>query len=96
METSSCDAKHVVVLAQNDSPCLGPIGTCYSGPEVAVLHAKSTGGILDPQSLVILALKSLFCMHKTTGEGWNPYGLFVLVLSKLLCVHKTTAEVWNP
>ena len=55
METSSCDAKHVVVLAQNDSPCLGPIETCYSGPEIAVLHAKSSGGVLDPQSLIILA-----------------------------------------
>ena len=31
MQTSSCDAKHVVVLAQNDSPCMGPIETCYPG-----------------------------------------------------------------
>ena len=96
MQTSSCDAKHVVVLAQNDSPCLGSIETCYSGPEIAVLHSESTGGVLDPQSVVILSLMSLFCMHKTTGEGWNPYSLFVLVLSKLFSVHKMKDEVWNP
>ena len=70
-----------------------PIETCYSGPEVAVLHAKTTGGVLDPQRLVILVLKSLFCMHKTTGEGWNQYSLFILVLSTLFCVLKTTDEV---
>ena len=69
METSSCDAKHAVEHAQNDRSCLGPIETCYSGPEVAVLHAKSTSGVFDPQRHVILVLKSLFCMHKTTGEG---------------------------
>ena len=63
---------------------MGNIETCYSGPGVAVLHEKSTGGVLDPQKLVILVLKSLFCMHKTTGEFWNQYSLFVLVLSKLL------------
>ena len=81
---------------RKDRSCLGPIETCYSGPEVAVLHAKTTGGVLDPQRLVILVLKSLFCMHKTTGEGWNPYCLFILVLSTLLCVLKTTDEVWDP
>ena len=96
METSSCDAKNAVVHAQNDRSCLELIETCYSVPEGSVLHAKGNGWVLDPQSLVILALKSLFCMHKTTGEGWNPYSLFVPVLSKLFCVHKTTGEVWNP
>ena len=68
-------ANHAVVNAPNDRSCLGPIETCYSGPEGAVLHAKTTGGILDPQRLVILVLKALFCMHKTTGEGWNQYSL---------------------
>ena len=96
METSSWDAKHVVVLAQNDSPCLGPIETCYSGPEIAVLLAKSTGGVLDSQSLVILAIKALFCMHKPTGEGWYTYSLFVLMLCKQFCMHKTSGEVWDP
>ena len=86
-------ANHAVVNATNDWSCLGPIETCYSGPEVAVLLAKITGGVLDPQRLVILVLKSLFCMHKTTGEGWNQYSLFVLVLSTLLRVLKTTDEV---
>ena len=63
------DAKYAVVHVQNDRSCLGPIETCYSVPEVAVLHGKTTGGVRDPQRLVILVLKSLFCMHKTTGEG---------------------------
>ena len=69
IETSNSDAKHPVVYAQNDRSCLGPIETCYTSPEVALLHAKTTGGVLDPQGLVILVLKSLFCMHKTIGEG---------------------------
>ena len=60
---------------------MGPIETCFSGPEVAVLHAKTTGGVLDPQRLVVLVQKSPFSMHKTTGEGWNPYSLFILVQS---------------
>ena len=71
IETSNLDAKHALVHAQNDRSCLGPIETCYSGPEVAVLHAKATCGVLDPQKLVILVLKTLFCIHKTTGEVWN-------------------------
>ena len=58
--------------------------TCYSDPEVAVLHEKTTGGVLDPQELVILDLKTLFCMHKTTGEVWNEYSLFIHVLSTML------------
>ena len=60
IETSICDAKHAVVHAQNDRSCLGPIETCHSGPEVAVLHAKTTGGVLDPQGPLILVLKSHF------------------------------------
>ena len=95
METSTCDAKHAVVQSQNDRTYLGPTATCYSGPEVAVLHSKSTGRVLDPQKLVILDLKSLFCMQKTTGEGLNPYSLDILVLSTLLCVLKITHEVWD-
>ena len=66
-----------------------------SGPEFAVLHAKTTGWVLDLQRLVILVLKSLFCMHKTTGDGWNQYSLFIFVLSTQLCVLKTTDEVWD-
>ena len=49
-----------------------------------------------PQRLVILVLKSLFCMHKTTGEGCKQYSTYILVLSTLLCVLKTTDEVWEP
>ena len=75
---------------------MGPIETCYSGPKDAVLHGKTTGGVWDPQRLVILVLKALFWKHKTTGEGWNPYSLDTLVLSTLLRVLKTTDEVWDP
>ena len=96
METSISNARHAVVHTQNDRSCLGPIETCYSGPEDAVLHGKSTGGVLDRQGLVILVVKPLYCMYKTTGEGWNPYSLDTLVLSTLLCVLKSTDEVWDP
>ena len=85
-----------MVHAQNDRSCLGPIETCYSGPEVTVFHAKTTGVVFDRQRLEILFLKSLFCMHKTTGEGWNQYSLFIFMLSTQLCVLKTTDEVWDP
>ena len=95
-KTSDSDAKHAVVHAQNDRSYLEPIETCYSGPEVAVLHAKTTGGDWDLQRLVFLVIKSLFCMQKTTGEGWNPYSLDTLVLITLLCVLKTTDHVGDP
>ena len=42
---SRSDAKHAVVLAQSDWLCQGPTETCYSGPEVTVLRAKTTGGV---------------------------------------------------
>ena len=96
MDTSNSDVKPAVVHAQNDRSCLGPIETCYSGPEGAVLHEKTTGDVFDTQRLVILVLKSLFCMHKATGEGWIQYWLFIFVLSSQLCVLKTTDEVWDP
>ena len=41
METSNADSKHAVVHTQNDRSCLGPIETCYSGPEVATLHEQN-------------------------------------------------------
>ena len=70
METSNSEAKHAVVHTQNDRSCLGPIETCYSGPEVAVLHGKSTGGGLEQQRLVILVLKPLYRMEKPqVGSG---------------------------
>ena len=72
MKTSNCDAKHAVVHAQTDRSCQGPIETCYSSLEVAVLHAKITGGVLDPERLVSHVIKSLFCMHKSTDESWDP------------------------
>ena len=42
----------------------GPIQTCRSGPKGTVLHAKTSSEVYDPQRLVILVLKSLFCMQK--------------------------------
>ena len=96
IETSNSGANHADLHGQNEKSCVGNIETCYSGPEVAVLIAKSTGGVLDPQKLVILVLKTLFCMHKTTGEVWKKYSLFVLVLSTLYWVLKTAEEVWDP
>ena len=96
IETSNSDAKHTVIHAQKDRSCLGPIDTCYSGPEGAVLPAKAAGVVRDPQRLVIFFLKSLFRMHKTTCEGWNPYSLDTLMLSTLLCVLKTADEVCDP
>ena len=103
METSYSDVKHAVVHSQNDWSCLVPIENSYSGPKVAVLQAKTTGCVLDPQRLLILMLKSRFCKHKilvlkhkSTGVGWNPYGLDNLVLHTLLCVLKITDEVWDP
>ena len=48
METSNSDARHAVLQAENHRWSLGPIETCYSGPEVADLHAKTTGGVYSP------------------------------------------------
>ena len=64
IETINSDAKYALIHAQNDGSCLGPVETCYSALEVAVLHAKTTCGFLDLQKLVFLVLKSLFCMQK--------------------------------
>ena len=47
-ETSNSDVKPAVVHAQNDRSCLGPIETCYSGPEGAVLLPKTTDKGRDP------------------------------------------------
>ena len=42
METSNSDATHAALQAQSGRWYLGPIEICYSGPKVAVLHAKTT------------------------------------------------------
>ena len=42
METSNSDATHAALQAQNGRRYLGPIEIFYSGPKVAVLHAKTT------------------------------------------------------
>ena len=76
--------------AQNDRSCLGPIETCYSGPEAAVLHAKTTGGSWNQYRLFILVLSMLLCVLKTTDEVWDLYRLVCLDLLSLFCMHKTT------
>ena len=48
METSISDANHAVLQAQNDRWGLGPIETCKSDPNVAVLHLKTTDEGWDP------------------------------------------------
>ena len=48
METSNSDARNAVLQAENHRWSLGLIETRYSGPEVAVLHAKTTGGVYSP------------------------------------------------
>ena len=87
METSNSDAKHAVVHAQNDRSCLGPIETCYSGPECAVLHGKTTGGVWNPYGLDTLVLSTLLCVLKTTDEVWEPYRVISLVLKSLFCMN---------
>ena len=72
METSNSDAKHAVLHAQNDRLCLEPIEICYSGPKLAVLHTKATGGGWNQYSLFILVLSSQLCVLKTTDEVWDP------------------------
>ena len=48
IETSGSGANHAGLQAQNDTWYLGPIEICYSGPKVAVLHAKTTDEGWDP------------------------------------------------
>ena len=40
----------------------------YAGPQVAVLHTKTTDENWDQKSLVIHILKSQFCLHTTTDK----------------------------
>ena len=47
-ETSNSGAKVAVFHAQNDRLCLGLTETCYSGPNVAALHPKTTHECWDP------------------------------------------------
>ena len=72
IEAGDSETKHTVLHAQNDRSCLVPIETCYSGPKVAVLHAKATDEGWDPERLVILVLGTLFCRHKITSVVWDP------------------------
>ena len=88
IETSDSDAKHALAHAQNDWSCLGHIETCYSGPEVAVLYAKTSDEVWDPYRLVSLVLNTLICMHKTAGEVWYTQRLWILVQKSLFCMQK--------
>ena len=71
METSFSDARHAVLHAENHRWGRRPTETCYSGPEVAGLHAKTTDEGWDPYRLVILMLGMLFSIHKITGDFWD-------------------------
>ena len=64
IETINSGHNVAVVNAQNNRWELRPIETCNSGAKDAVLNAKTQGEVLDPQRLVILVQKSLFCMKK--------------------------------
>ena len=89
-------AKHAVVQAQNDRSYLGLIETCYSAPDVFVLHEKSTGEGRNQYTLFILVLSTQLFVHKTTDEVWDPYRLVCLVLKSLFCMHKMTGHVRDP
>ena len=65
----------------------------YTGPKVAVLHAKTTDEGWDPERLVNQVLFTLFCMHKTTGYVWDPERPVFMLLITLICM---TGEVWVP
>ena len=71
MKTSISDARHAVLHAENHRGGRGPTETCYSGPEVTVLHLKTTHECWDPYRLVILMLSTLFSIHKITGDVWD-------------------------
>ena len=71
METSSSGANHAVLHAQNVMWDLVPIETCNFGAKVAFLNAKSIGEVWDPERLVILVLKSLFCIQKPQMSAGN-------------------------
>ena len=88
-------AKHAVAHAQKDRSCLGSIETCYSGPEVAVLHAKPTGEGWNQYRLCILVLSTLLCVLKTTDEVWGPYRLVILVHKTLFCAQKPEVKAGN-
>ena len=44
----------------------------YAGPNVAVLHVKTTDEVWNPYRLVILVQITLSCIHKTIGEVLDP------------------------
>ena len=65
IETINSGHDVAVVNAQKHRWGLEPIETCNSGGKVGVLNAKQNiVGVWDPERLVILVLKSLFCMQK--------------------------------
>ena len=51
---------------------MGPTETCYSDPEVAVLHAKTSGGVYSPAETCNSSPKVALLPPKTTHEGWDP------------------------
>ena len=64
IETMNSGYNVALVNAQNHRWKLGPMETCNSGAKVAVWLQQAIGEVCDPERLVILVLKSLFCMQK--------------------------------
>ena len=64
IETTNSGHNGDVVSVQNHRGGLGLIETYNSGAKGAVLNAKTIGEVWDLYRLVILVLKSLFCMQK--------------------------------
>ena len=64
IQTCNSGPKDDVLHEQNHRWGLGPIETSKSGPKAAVLHAKDTDEAWDQYRLVIVLLRTLFCLQK--------------------------------
>ena len=95
METSNSDATHAALQEQNGRWNLGPIEICYSGPKVAVLHAKITDEGWDSETsdsganhAVLHAQNDRWCLGPIEICYSGP---------KVAVLHaKTTDEGWDP
>ena len=77
------------MCTQNHRWGLGPIQTCKSCPNVAVLHEKKHTDVgWNQYSLLILELSTMLCVLNTTDEVWDPYRHINLVLKSLFASTK--------
>ena len=88
MENSISDTYNAVLYAHNDWCGLGPIESCNSAPNVAVMDAKTTDEGWNPYRLFFLVLRTLLCVLKPTDEVWDPYKLVSLDLKTLFYMQK--------